>query len=178
MDYHNTDPSAFGELEPARNFSQPNACACQSRCVGPIIPALKTAYGGLYDSAALVLDVPAGVPQVLPMGEFMASENVVLGNNSVTIVRSGDYRVEFMVLMQAVFSSFGLTVGVRINGVFSQPLTTATVIDGDFQSITLSSIVPLNAGDVLSLAVLSVAGGTLLFGPDQNINPSVIRLGS
>ena len=109
----------------------------------------------------------------------MTNVNVTPGASSITINVAGDYRVEFFVLLQSTTGAFDLTLGVEINGVFSETaLVTATVIDTDFEVITLSAIVTLAAGDVLTLAVSSVAGGTLLFGPSTNANLSAIRLGS
>ncbi len=113
------------------------------------------------------------------MEEDMASANVTLGTNSITITVAGDYRVEFFVLLQSTTGSFGIDVGVEVNGAFSQPsLLTSTVLTSDFEIITLSAIVTLAAGNVLTLAMSSATGGSVLFGPSTNANLSVIRLGA
>jgi hypothetical protein len=111
--------------------------------------------------------------------ESMANANVTLGTDSITIDIAGDYRVEWFILLQSTTGNFGLTAGVEVNGAFSQPaLITSTVLTADFEIITLSGIVTLAAGDVLTLALLSATGGSVLFGPDTNANLSVIRLGA
>ncbi len=108
----------------------------------------------------------------------MENVNVTPGTNSVVIDIAGYYRIEFFLLLQSTSGSFDITAGVEVNGDFSQPsLITSTVLTADFEIITLSSIVILAAGDVLTLALSSATGGDILFGPGTNANLSVIRLG-
>lgn len=107
----------------------------------------------------------------------METADVTLGTDSITIDIAGTYRVEFFLLLQSTTGSFGITAGVQINGAFAQPsLITALILTDDFEIITLSSIVFLAAGSVLTLALSSATGGDILFGPDTNANLSVIRL--
>jgi hypothetical protein len=108
----------------------------------------------------------------------MPINDVTLGTNSITIDVPGDYLVGFMVLLQSTTGDFGLTLGVQIDGAFSEPsLVTATVITADFETISYSSIVTLAAGNVLTLAVSSATGGSLLFGPETSANLHAILLG-
>ena len=113
------------------------------------------------------------------MAETMPSDDITPGASSITITVTGNYWVEFMVLLQSTTGDFGLDVGVQINGAFTTPsLFTSTVIGSDFEIITVSSIAALAAGDVLTLALSSATGGTVLFGPSLNASLSAMLLGS
>jgi hypothetical protein len=112
------------------------------------------------------------------MDETMPISNTTPGANTLTIDVAGDYLVSFMVLLQSITGDFDSNIGIQVNGAFSEPsLVTSTVLTADFQSITINSIVTLAEGDVLSLAISSAIGGSVLFGPSLNANFSVLRLG-
>ncbi len=146
---------------------------------GPTGPEAILAYGGLYNDAIQIITIDPGDTEQVALEENMPTVNVTPGISSLTINVAGTYRVEFFLLMQSTTGNFGITAGVQINGVFSQPsLYISTVLTADFEIITISSIIILAAGDVLTLALSSVIGGSILFGPDTNANLSVIRLGS
>ena len=143
-------------------------------------PALINAYGGLYSDVAQVIELDSGgVEEVVALDEPLVNLNITTGTNNITIDIAGDYRVEFMILAQSTTGSFGLTVGVRVNGVLSLPsLITSTVLNADFEMLTFSSIVTLAEGDVLDLVIFSSTGGTVLFGPSINAYINVLRIGS
>jgi hypothetical protein len=140
------------------------------------IPAI--AYGGLYDDGVQSIVIAPGGTEPVVIGEAMSGDNVTLGTNTITINQGGNYQVEFMVMLQSTTGTFDLSVGVQINGNFSEPsLLIGTEITSDFEFIKVGSIVTLSAGDILGLAVSSTTGGSLLFGPSLNVSLSVMRLG-
>ena len=109
----------------------------------------------------------------------MTSNNVTLGTNSITIDIAGDYRVESFLQLQSTSGTIGILAGVQINGAFMQlSLISTIILSSDFEAVTLSSIVTLAAGDVLTLALASVTGGNVLFGGGTSANLSVMRLGT
>ncbi|MGI6176644.1 MAG: hypothetical protein ACOYJC_10920 [Christensenellales bacterium] len=109
----------------------------------------------------------------------METVNVTLGTNSIAIDIAGYYRVDFFLSIQSTTGNFDLTVYVGIDGAPSESsLIIATILTADFEFITLSSIVALTEGNVLTLELASGAGGGVLFGPATNANLSVIRLGT
>ncbi|WP_243154593.1 hypothetical protein ACFLKB_01885 [Clostridium sp. FAM 1755] len=92
---------------------------------------------------------------------------------------AGNYLVEFMVLLQSVGTTGLTTVGVQINGTFSEPsLVTASEMDSNFKCITFSAIVTLAEDDELTLAVSNTTGIILFFEAGMNANLHVIRLES
>ncbi len=142
-------------------------------------PEAIIAYGGLYNDALQIIVIGAGDTEVVEIPETMPIDDVTLGTNSITIDVAGNYLVGFMILLQSTTGDFDLTVGVQIDANFSEPsLITSTVITADFEVISFSSIVTLAAGNVLTLAVFSGTGGTVLLGPGLNANLHVVRLGS
>lgn len=146
---------------------------------GPTGPEAILAYGGLYNDTIQTITIAPGSTQTVALEESMVSNNVILGTNNITIEIAGDYRVEFFVLLQSTTGTFGIDVGAQINGVFSElSLFTSTVLTSDFEIITLSGIVNLEVGDILTLALSSATGGSVLFGPSTSANLSVMRLGN
>lgn len=146
---------------------------------GPTGPGVLTAFGGRYNDATQIIVLAAGETEVVALPDLMPSQNVTLGINNIIIDQPGIYSVEFDVLLQSTSGDFGLDIGVLINGLFSEPsLLTSTIATTDFQSISVSAIVAFAAGDVLTLAVGTATGGSLLFGPRLNASLSVVRISS
>jgi hypothetical protein len=155
--------------------------------IGPVGPTGATgatgpepilAYGGLYNDSTQMITIAAGGTETVALPESMTANNVILGTDSITITVPGDYRVEFFVQLQSTGDTFGVLAGVEINGMLLQPsLISTLVLSSDFEAVTLSAIVPLAAGDVLTVALTSVPGGTVLFGAGTSASLSVLRLG-
>jgi hypothetical protein len=136
------------------------------------------AYGGLYNDSTQTITIPADGTEGVVLPESMVGTNVTLGTNSITIDVAGDYRVEYFIQLQSTSGTFGVLAGVQINGLFSQPALISTIVlTADFETVTLSGIVTLAVDDVLTLALSSTAGGSVLFGAGTSANLSVIRLG-
>ena len=137
------------------------------------------AYGGLYNDSTQLITIPAGGEEGVALPESMANTNVTLGTDSITIDIAGDYRVEYFIQLQSTSGDFGVLAGVQINGLFLQSsLISTIVLTSAFETVTLSAIVTLAAGDVLTLALSSVTGGSVLFGAGTSANLSVMRLGT
>ena len=150
-----------------------------SRSAWPYGPEAVLAYGGLYNDNTQIIAIPPEGTVGVDLPENMESKNVTLVTNIITIDIDGDYRVEYFIQLQSTSDAFGLLSGVKINGLFSEPsLINNSVLTSDFMTITLSSIVALNAGDELTLALSSLTGGGILFGPGTSAKLSVMRLGS
>ena len=163
----------------ATGLTGPTGVTGATGATGPTGPEAIMAFGGLYNDATQIITIAPGDTEDVALEESMVSVNVTPGIDSITIDIPGTYRVEFFLLLQSTTGNFDIMAGVQVNGAFIQPsLIIATVLTADFEIITLSSIVTLVAGDVLTLALSSGGGGTVLFGPGTNANLSVIRLGA
>lgn len=145
---------------------------------GPTGPDGLQAYGGLYSISNQTIVIPAGGTQGVALNQAMVFTDVTLGTNSIEINTAGNYRVEFYGLLQASSGVFNVTAGVQVNGTYSQlALTTSFALTTNYEFVSLSGIVILAANDVLTLALSSPDGGTVLLGSGMNANLSVIKLG-
>lgn len=171
-------------------------CGCNSGCYccsgpqgpqgipGPVGPqgpigSFAMAFGGLFNETAPVYTLlPDGVPQILSMDEAMPALNTTLGVNTVTINVTGIYKVDFFaVLESATGDTIDLLLGVQVNGVFNRPsIHTSLPLRPEFELISMSGIVNLTQGDVLTLAMSSLAGGDVLLGPGTSASFSAMLL--
>ena len=134
-----------------------------------------TAYGGLYNSGTqLVFFTAPDTPLPVNLNTPMPLKNVAAGANTLTVQLSGNYEINYNVLLNTSKASTA-AVGVRRNNVMipetrgSQTMaaddTTGLSFDG---RLSASVIVPLTAGDTLDLAISMVR--TLPTGLDAVIN--------
>ena len=170
------EPGPAGVQGPA---GEPGPAGPQGE-IGPTGPEAILAYGGLYNDSTQAITIPTGNVGVgVALPESMASSNVTLESNSITIDIAGDYRVESFLQLQSTSDTIGVLAGVQINGLFLQfALMSTIVLTSDFETVTLSGIVTLAAGDVLTLALSSATGGNVLFGGGTSANLSVMSLGT
>lgn len=134
------------------------------------------AYGGIYGDVATPITLTAGVDEILTLAESMASSNVVLSSDSITIQADGDYQVNYMLMLQSTTGSFGLSCGVVVNGDYLLSTITSLALGSDFEHFSVGVIVPLSAGDVVRLALNSATGGGILLGPALNATLSVMKI--
>ncbi|MDD3341547.1 MAG: hypothetical protein PHN72_05110 [Bacilli bacterium] len=107
----------------------------------------------------------------------MSSLGVTLANNTIIIEDDGTYRIDYLLSLASGGLSFGIQIGVLQNGIEIPSTYTNSVTPGQaIDSVSVSSFVALTAGDVLTLEVYSVTGGTLVFAPELCASLSVMRL--
>ena len=146
---------------------------------GPTGAAAITGYGGLYNNSTQNITIPANGQQQVSLDEDMPFSGMTLGANSITITTAGDYMVDAMLAGQSTTGSFGFSFGVAVNGSLTgTSLTTSRPMVEDFDEYTIGAIVTLAAGDVLTLVVDSVTGGTIALGADTNAFLRVVLVGS
>uniref|UniRef100_UPI00336A9A64 BclA C-terminal domain-containing protein n=1 Tax=Clostridium sp. 12(A) TaxID=1163671 RepID=UPI00336A9A64 len=135
------------------------------------------AFGGAFNNTAQTIPISAGDTEPVALSSSTSTSRMAPSTNSITVTESGNYFVEFMVSLLSTTGDFDLNVGVQVNGVFTEPsLLIGTTVSTEAKTITGSSIVPLNTGDVLTLAVNSTAGGTVEFGANKNAQIQIIQL--
>lgn len=148
-----------------------------------------SAYGGLFNTAVQPLTFTAVNTYIpLVLNTIMPIKNVTTSGNSLVINETGDYEINYNVLVNAS-ASVDMAVAVRNNGAViastrgTQTLTysadTGLTHDGLFSG---SVIVTLSAGAVLDLAISVI--NTLPTGLEAVVNNyanstlSIKRLGS
>lgn len=147
---------------------------------GPTGPGgvITPTYGGLRNSSVQLLSFTAADTYVpLTLNTQLATNNVTYGNNTIIIIESGDYEIFYNVLINTS-SAVDVGIAVRNTGLpiiettGSQTLaldsTTTIAYDG---RLTGSTIVSLNTGDTLDLAVRVLR--TLPVGLDTIVNNNV-----
>ncbi|WP_125152014.1 collagen-like triple helix repeat-containing protein [Clostridium rectalis] len=146
---------------------------------GPTGPQVLIVYGGLYNDAIQTIAVDPGVIEMISIPKAMPINNVTLGADTVIIDVTGKYLVEFTVFLNSAGGGGITTIGVQINGTFSEPsLVTTTLIDSNFKCITFSSIVTLAKDDELTLAISNTIATTFFLEAGMNANLNVLLLGS
>lgn len=107
-------------------------------------------------------------PVILTLGSEMPVLNETYGANSITVEQEGDYEINYG-LLGSVSPASTITLSVNVNGtpevsgVISQDF-----IVGTARSMNGSTIVSLNAGDVVTLTVQGSATTTLT--PIDNVS--------
>ncbi len=135
------------------------------------------AYGSLYSDAIHAIAITAGRDAPVDLPEVMQMKNVTPDASRLIIKTTGDYWIEFMVLMQSTSGTVGIDAGVRLNGDYIDSLLVSTVLTADFATLTASSIAACSAGDVLDIALTSASDASVLLGPRVNAVLSLMRLG-
>ena len=126
------------------------------------------AYGGLYSDSTTTVALTEATPTELTLGSQMPSSNVTYGTNSITVNLAGDYEVNYG-LLGSVDPASTITLSVYRNGAL---LPSAEIsqdfITGTARSMNGSTIVTLDAGDVLTLMAEGSATTTLI--PNAQVN--------
>ena len=144
--------------------------------VGPTGPQGETgpatnglaAYGGLYSTSTTTVALTENTPVTLELGSEMPALNVTYGANGITVEEEGDYEINYG-LLGSVNPASTITISVNVN---ATPEASGTIsqdfITGTARSMNGSTILSLNAGDVVTLTVEGTATTTLT--PLNNVN--------
>lgn len=127
------------------------------------MPHDSSVYGGLYQAGAQHISItqPDTFVQLSLKSELPSLDIEANGENGLVIQNSGDYEANYHVLISAS-DAVTVAVGVRKNGFpipSTKSLQSLTAINALFSfggHLAASTIVALQAGDVLDLAVTVV----------------------
>lgn len=127
------------------------------------MPHDPSVYGGLYQAGAQHISItqPDTFVQLSLKSELPSLDIEANGENGLVIQNNGDYEANYHVLISAS-DAVTVAVGVRKNGFLipstksSQLLTTSNASFSFGGHLAASTIVALQAGDVLDLAVTVV----------------------
>ena len=107
-------------------------------------------------------------PVTLTLGTQMPMLNVTYGANSITITEEGDYEINYG-LLGSTNPASTITLSVNVNGTpEASGQISQDFIVGTARSMNGSTIVSLNAGDIVTLTVEGSATTTLT--PLDNVN--------
>lgn len=141
----------------------------------PVLPA----YGGLYEDALPFIDLPGGGAEVqVPFSETMPFDNITPGANTLIINESGDYRLDFLLLLSSAAIVEPITVYIRANGIVLPSTLQAHRLSTDEETnISGFTIETLAAGDIIDLAISSTNAFLLQLSPAQNATLMVTKVG-
>ncbi len=145
---------------------------------GPTGPANGLeAYGGKYNDTAQTITLGLGTQSVIPLPTELPNLNTEYTTaNSITVLEDGNYEINYTSIVSAAAATT-LTFAVRVNGddipstVISRLLSVGV---GNLYSG--STIVSLNAGDVIDLAVSSTISLGVTLGTGVNASLTVKKL--
>ena len=118
------------------------------------------AYGGLYTTAAPSLSLST-TPQQVTLGDTMPETGVTYTPaNSITVTDAGLYDIFYSITITPDTADT-ITVSPRVNNVDVTGASSVHTLDADEEStFTKSTLVSLNAGDVVDLAVTATQAVT------------------
>lgn len=135
------------------------------------------AYGGVYSIINQTVNFTSNVLQQLPMPSVMASQEVSILPSTITIELAGDYEINYVLINNSSSVTTELTVVVRRGGVIIPEMSLTRAIAANFGSLFFAStIVSLNAGDIIDMAILSPVSGNITLGLGLNASLSVKKL--
>lgn len=121
-----------------------------------------TGYGMMLSSTPATLPLSASdVPVVLPLTTALPMAGMSAGVNAVVVGVSGVYWVTFYV--NGLTSANLVNVTLRRNGV-PVAFTNQTFVAPNNQNVQGTSLLALNAGDVIDLAISSPTAGSVTVG--------------
>ena len=145
---------------------------------GPTGPANGlNAYGGKYSNTSQTLNLLLGSQTLVALAQTMPASNVTYTTaNSVTVGQTGVYEINYL-LTASVSLATTLTVAVRANGT-NIPATEIIrgLSVGTVTTFTASSIVSLNSGDILDLAVSALLALSVSLGSGLTAELTVKKL--
>lgn len=134
------------------------------------------AFGGQYAEIADMIILTPEVPYQVNFTEQMPSNDVEYGINSLTVNNAGNYLISYFFSGSSIGDLFGINTSVTLNGNDILPLYRNIALDTS-NSLYVSALVALNAGDVIATYITSVSGGTVLFESIQSVGVTVLQVG-
>jgi len=134
-------------------------------------------FGGLYSKQSLPLKLKDGVIQQLVLPLKMSSSNVTLGNNVITILENGVYKITSFVSMKTTDqNSLPIFFSTRKNKNHLDDLFHKLLVGNSFQEISCTTITPLQAGDIIELIIYSSKKGKISFGIGLSASLIVVKV--
>ena len=126
---------------------------------GPTGPAGGiAAFGGLYNDSTDDIEIKIGEQTKLPLPNEMPNANITYNNNSIEILESGIYEINYFSSVTVSISA-NVTLAVRKNGEnIPAAILTRSLSIGSSPIYSGSVIVELDASDILDLAISSGLG--------------------
>jgi len=122
-------------------------------------------YGSIFDNG--VQQLVRDVNELVRFNQFDQVDSVLVGGmtataTSMTVPADGDYMVQYEVAFLPMPGQVHIALGIHVNGVLnnSTRIGAATFTDQQVEVASSSSIISLNAGDVITLEILIPATST------------------
>lgn len=133
-------------------------------------------YGGKYNNTNQTITLLGGRAVQIPLAKNMPSSNVNSSNNSITIIESGTYEINYFFKASITVSS-ALTFAVRNNGTnISSATITKNLSVGTNEIYSGSTIVSLSEGNVIDLAISALLAASVSLGNGVNASLSLKRI--
>lgn len=145
---------------------------------GPTGPEPISAFGGIFEEMAPSITLVSGVEQQMPFSDFTDMENVTLGSNSLIVLQTGVYKLDYYLYFWTAIDTFSIQATARRNSISLVSTELADILSNtDTKTLSSSTIVPLNSGDVIDLIIYSAEGGEVMFGPGLSATLLLTKIG-
>jgi len=130
-------------------------------------------FGGLYAKNFIPLELKANKTIQLALPLKTSSNNIILGENTITIIENGIYKItSFINLKSADENSFYVYFYTKKNGLKLDDLFHKLCVKDTFKEISMMTLLPLQSGDIIESALFSNTGGKISF--DIGLSASLI----
>lgn len=143
---------------------------------GPSSDGLK-AYGGKYNNTEQTISLSIATPSQVPLANTMPNSNTTYTTaNTITISQGGIYEINYFINMSAAVATT-VTVAVRNNGTNIPSTVISRALSVGTNSLySGSTIVNLDSGANIDLAISSSIATTITFGTGVNSSLTIKRL--
>lgn len=120
----------------------------------------------------------SGVQQQVPLPSVMQNSNIVyLPTNSIKVVLTGIYELNFYFVNSDVSASSIITTSLRLNGTNIQSTTISRYISTGSNSLfSVSTIVSLNSDDIIDMAISSNTDVNITLSSSLNASLSLKKI--
>lgn len=145
---------------------------------GPSGTNTLSAYGGKYNNNSQTINLGILTQSVIPLPTSMPNLNVTYSpQNSITISQSGVYEINYYSNISVALATT-ITLAIRIGGTnIPSTIISRALSVGTNSIFSGSTIVNLNAGDVIDMAISALLSVGVTLGNGVNATLTVKRIG-
>ena len=156
-----------------------SGCGCcldVDRLINIVSQKGLSSFGGRFNDDFTPINIVVG-QEVIPLPEIMPGRDVEYSDNSITIEENGIYEINYSINVSAEVAAL-VTTSVRVNGQDIDSTVISRLIDVDLGTVySGSTIVELNSGDVIDMAISALIAVEVTLGNGVNASLSIRRIG-
>lgn len=162
------------------NHKRPLSSGCcfdVNRLIEIVSNAGLGAFGGLYNDEIQPISITIGTDEIVPLSSTMPSKDVTYEDDSIVIEEAGIYEINYYLYANVEVGAL-VTTAVRVNGDNIDSTVISRLVDVDLGTIySGSTIVELEAGDVIDMAISALLDIEVTLGTGVNASLTIKKIG-